>query len=402
MAEIVGTKKPVPGFTGEEHPEIVDIRAMLPQPKELKPGQVPESMIKQYFEEGYMMIEKFFDPEELNPCRDSIAELVEELAQKLYKGGKIKDLHRDADLFHRLTELDKEFPGANILLHKTGKLPQSFMDIWGNERLLNLIEQIIGSDIAGMPDWSYDVRYPVPTRPLYHGIRVDEIVILNKDKSSPSHDIQLNIFIFMMLLNKDLGYQSVDAYKTLVVTVWIPFIDANQQNGCMQLVPKGHLKGKVGRHYCCWGDTWYVTLPEEEMKDTLGVDVNTAKTFPVPYGGILVFSNFLPHRSMDNVSDNIRWSVDFRFKKTGLPNGMHGLKDDVILRSSADPNMKVDWSEFSSIERLKLKLDKEGNRVDVSIQHLRNFGRIVKQNLVYEMVKSVRPSVSPSVCQHFG
>lgn len=27
-----------------------------------------------------------------------------------------------------------------------------------------------------------------------------------------------------------------------------------------------------------------------------GVDVKDAKTCPVPYGGILVFSNFLPHR----------------------------------------------------------------------------------------------------------
>ena len=33
----------------------------------------------------------------------------------------------------------------------------------------------------------------------------------------------------------DLGYQSVDAYKTLVVTVWIPFVDSNEQNGCMQV-----------------------------------------------------------------------------------------------------------------------------------------------------------------------
>lgn len=41
-----------PGYTGEEHPEVVDIRAMLPQPKELKPGQVPENLIKQYFEEA--------------------------------------------------------------------------------------------------------------------------------------------------------------------------------------------------------------------------------------------------------------------------------------------------------------------------------------------------------------
>lgn len=39
----------------------------------------------------------------------------------------------------------------------------------------------------------------------------------------------------------------------------------------LQIIPRGHLKGKVGRHYSCVGDTWYVNLPEEEMKNNLGI-----------------------------------------------------------------------------------------------------------------------------------
>lgn len=38
-----------------------------------------------------MVIEKFFDIEaDLEPCRRAIEDLVEELAQKLFKAGKIK------------------------------------------------------------------------------------------------------------------------------------------------------------------------------------------------------------------------------------------------------------------------------------------------------------------------
>lgn len=98
--------------------------------------------------------------------------------------------------------------------------------------------------------------------------------------------------------------------------------------------------------------------------------------------------------SLDNVSNNIRWSVDFRFKKTGLPNGMHGLKDDVILRSSADPSMKIDWSEFSSIERLKLKLDKEGNRVDVSVYAI--FGEKKRATNLYIHVYDANVDIRPT------
>lgn len=34
------------------------------------------------------------------------------------------ELYREFGLFQRLTEIDKEFPGANVILHKTGKLPK--------------------------------------------------------------------------------------------------------------------------------------------------------------------------------------------------------------------------------------------------------------------------------------
>lgn len=45
-----------PGYTGEGYPELCDLRAMPAQPKELKPGQLPEKLIRQYFEEVQYML----------------------------------------------------------------------------------------------------------------------------------------------------------------------------------------------------------------------------------------------------------------------------------------------------------------------------------------------------------
>lgn len=39
-----------PGYTDEAHPECFNKEAMPQQPSVKKPGQLPESMIKQYFE----------------------------------------------------------------------------------------------------------------------------------------------------------------------------------------------------------------------------------------------------------------------------------------------------------------------------------------------------------------
>jgi hypothetical protein len=47
----VADDKHYPGYTEDAHPELFDSRAMLPQPRDLKPGQLPEDQIKKYFED---------------------------------------------------------------------------------------------------------------------------------------------------------------------------------------------------------------------------------------------------------------------------------------------------------------------------------------------------------------
>ena len=39
--------------------------------------------------------------------------------------------------------------------------PQAFQDLWTNERLLNVVEQFIGPDIAGHPVWNLRTKVSV-------------------------------------------------------------------------------------------------------------------------------------------------------------------------------------------------------------------------------------------------
>ena len=71
------------------------------------------------------------------------------LAEKLYKGGKIRDKCAKAGFYERLILLERQFKGASILMHKLGYLPVGFRELWTNERLLNVVEQLIGPNIAG-------------------------------------------------------------------------------------------------------------------------------------------------------------------------------------------------------------------------------------------------------------
>ena len=79
----------------------------------------------------------------------AVEECVDILANQLYNGGRIKDKCESAGVYERLTLIEKQFKGAAVLLHKMGYLPLAFRQLWSHERLLNVVEQLIGPDIAG-------------------------------------------------------------------------------------------------------------------------------------------------------------------------------------------------------------------------------------------------------------
>ena len=117
------------------------------------------------------------------------------------------DKYQSATFYNRLTLIEKEFPGAAVLLHKNGVLPkvtlrvvcsfpvnvnrpegyqsmqvrsiehcvlQAYQDLWTNDRLLNCVEQMIGPDIAGHPVWN--LRTKVQNEKLLQSVFPDFIV----------------------------------------------------------------------------------------------------------------------------------------------------------------------------------------------------------------------------------
>ena len=64
---------------------------------------------------------------------------------------------------------------------------------------------------------------------------------------------------------------------------------------------------------------------------------------------------YIPN-SLNNVSQDIRWSLDLRWSAAGQPIGLWGMKNGVLLRSK-DPNFKVDWTEFDSVDRTKVQTE---------------------------------------------
>jgi ectoine hydroxylase-related dioxygenase (phytanoyl-CoA dioxygenase family) len=93
------------------------------------------------------------------------------------------------------------------------------------------------------------------------------------------------------------------------MVVWVPLVDINQDLGALEVIPGSHLKGLQESV----SDEWYRTLDNAEYSDSDFVPVE------VEAGDALFFSSFLVHRSGNNITDRIRWSVHFRYNNALEP-----------------------------------------------------------------------------------
>ena len=63
--------------------------------------RLSESQLKQYDADGFLIVHNVFTKHELEPLQAEIDQLVDDLAQRLKKAGKITNLHEDKGFLRR-------------------------------------------------------------------------------------------------------------------------------------------------------------------------------------------------------------------------------------------------------------------------------------------------------------
>lgn len=86
------------------------------------------------------------------------------------------------------------------------------------------------------------------------------------------------------------------------VVLWFPLIDCNADLGSLQIIPASHTDGLMKADTTGYLGSIQEEIPEEKYVQT---------EFEV--GDLLIFSAFLIHRSGNNITQNIRWSVQLRY-----------------------------------------------------------------------------------------
>lgn len=285
--------------------------------------RLSEGQLKQYDADGFLIVHAVFTKQELEPLQAEISGLVDDLARRLKRAGKISELHEDQGFYYRLTALERDFPGAAVLIHIGGILKPQLAAIWSSPKLLEMVEQILGPDIVGHPVW-------------------------NLRSKAPGHDLST------VPWHQDTAYLAAGAEHTFQPTAWIPLIDANSQNGTLQVLKGGHRTGKVFRHQLenkkASKASWYLYIDDADLPPGEVVTCN------MPMGSVLLLNQLVPHRSTANLSDRIRWSVDLRWQRPGERHGMEGIKEPILMRTAKDPSYTVDWGAWAAESRNAIEM----------------------------------------------
>jgi ectoine hydroxylase-related dioxygenase (phytanoyl-CoA dioxygenase family) len=157
--------------------------------------------------------------------------------------------------------------------------------------------------------------------------------------------------------HQDTAYLAPGAEHTLQPTAWIPFLDADAVNGTLQVIRGGHRSGQVFRHRAertrGHEKSWYLYIADEDLP------AGEIVTCEMPMGSLLLINQLIPHRSTENFSDKIRWSVDLRWQRPDEPSGFDKVKECILMRTSRDPEYRIDWTAWARKNRIADAMDQK-------------------------------------------
>ncbi len=254
-------------------------------------GSLTDEQVKFYDVEGYLVLENLLTAADLAAVKAAMMAKVDTIADVLYGAGLITDKRADRPFEYRLAELFQDRTDQEFLQFGRSwrdRLP-GYYDIMANPKILDAVESLIGGEIFANP--VYNTRPKVP-----------------------------NVAAGAVPWHQDKSYWP-DANANPVITVWLPLVDANLENGCLHIMPRTHRQKVLSWHKESYTGTGYT----EVDFDHLGPE-HEAVPLPIKAGGAILFNDRCIHMSTPNRSNQVRWSLDLRYQPTDQdPMQQHGV-----------------------------------------------------------------------------
>jgi ectoine hydroxylase-related dioxygenase (phytanoyl-CoA dioxygenase family) len=242
--------------------------------------RLDERQVRHFEDEGYVVVERLFTDEELEPVIDEISADLDQRCREAVAAGTLSRTYEELDFEHRLTRVNAENVNIAKSMWDMKVVLPSFFGLMTNPKLLDVAEQFCGPELIASS--VYRLRPKVPSHSW---------------SPVPWH--------------QDSGYFEPYCDLGLILTVWLPLVDATEERGCLWVMPRMHKGGLFYHHPDAMSH--YLVIPDEEFGGRQAVPA------PVPKGGVLFLTNRTPHASFENKTDVVRWSMDLRYQSAALP-----------------------------------------------------------------------------------
>ena len=264
-------------------------------------------------EEGYLLLEKLLPEAAYQPLVDELAAAIDQKARQAQAAGQLEDLFEDAPFKSRLARMCEAMGADKGIVseilgkeHKTAGL----FHLLTHASLLDVVESVIGPEVLVHPQFNLRAKMPGEAEVVWH---------------------------------QDIAFLDKEVEETFMVNFWIPLVDTDVENGCLEIVAGSHRHGIVPHHKPDF---------EQEIREH-SVPPGVRILSILPAGGAALLQHKTVHRSFANLSDHIRWSLDIRYSDPRKPTGRAEVPG-FIARSRENP----DGVAKSHLDWLKLMADK--------------------------------------------
>ena len=284
---------------------------------------IDQAQVEAYRKDGYLLVPGMFGEADLETVRQAIEAEVDRLADRFYREGKVDSRFADQPFNRRLVLLC-ENAGEDVriweLRTRASVTPELYQFV-RHPRMLELMSALLGPEVA----WtgSFAVRVKLPE---------------SEETRFPWH--------------QDTQYYGNPTQHLHVISVWIPLVDVDEHNGCLQLLAGSHRWGLLGGAR----DSERVVRMFEDVEQR-GKPV----VLPMRRGDLLAFTNMTCHASTLNQTHEMRWSVDLRYvvpesaaaRSDAEREGYATIYDHYRMRpitvTSGDPDQVVPWEQVRNL-----------------------------------------------------
>ena len=262
-----------------------------------------EKQKQRYDEEGFVLLKGLFDPDELSPLVHEIEDAIDRVGREYYAKGRIKSLYESDGFktrFLRMTEDSEDIYDDVVGSRLMG--PELF-NLLSHPRHLDIVEGIVGHEVhcegrhrlrPKLPNYDLaDFRWHEDTRfQARRIIHVEQPYGLGPSDPAQSGRIDSRIVAVPQMAEPNF---------------WIPLVDVDEQNGCLHMLPGGHLHAPP------------FDRQSEQGRSTQQLNGLVPTPVPMQVGDAILIHQHLPHVSPPNRSGHVRWSVDIRYQDGRLP-----------------------------------------------------------------------------------